>query len=125
MSCLVDLLRKGEGFGDATQLPVSAIGFDGLLMVALQLFLVEFQCFLLGSLGGIGHITLVRFLDTIDITLESATDEDFTEEGSSFLIFQTVDGEDFSALYISQTKDLLDFSKPFLELALIQKHRHI
>ena len=31
--------------------------------------LIEFQCLLLSSLGGVGHIALVRFLHTIDLSL--------------------------------------------------------
>ena len=74
-------------------------------MVTLQLFLVELQGFLLGSLGGVGHIALMGFFHSKDRTDRTTTDEDFTEEATPFLVLQTVDGEDFLAIDICQAKD--------------------
>ena len=67
MTCLVDLLGEGEGFADAGECPVLTVLLDGLLMVAPQLSLVEFEGFLLSSLRGVCHIALVRLFDSIDI----------------------------------------------------------
>ena len=39
-----------------------------MLKVTLQLFLVEFQGFLLGSLGGVGHIALMGLVHSKDRT---------------------------------------------------------
>ena len=96
-----------------------------MLMVALQLFLVEFQSFLFCSLGGIGHIALVRFFYTKHASNTSSADEDFSEEASAFLVFKAVDGEDLLAVHICQTQDCLDFVEAFSELALVKQHHHI
>ena len=49
-----------------------------MLMVALQLFLVEFQRFLFCSLGGIGHIALVRFLNSKHASDTSSSEDEKT-----------------------------------------------
>ena len=43
MAGLIDFLGKFKRFGDAAGIPVPAVCFDGLLVAALQLLLVEFQ----------------------------------------------------------------------------------
>lgn len=67
VSCLIDFLSEGETLADARPVPVTAVGFEGLLMVASQLSLVEFQRFLLCSFRGVGHVALSWFLNAIDI----------------------------------------------------------
>jgi hypothetical protein len=46
----------------------------------------------------------------------SSTDKHFTEEGTTFLVLQTVDGEDLLAVHIRKAKDSLDLSKRSLNL---------
>ena len=94
-------------------------------MVTLQLFLVELQGFLLGSLRGVGHITLMRFFHTKDCSYRATTDEDLSEEAASFLVLQAIDGEDFLAIDIGQTKDGFNLIKSLTELRLVKQHHHI
>lgn len=114
LTFFVDKLGKGQGLADTTEVPVSAVGFDGFLMGALQLSLVELQGFLLGSLGGIGHIALARFLDSEDFADLATTDEHFSKEGTSIFVVQSVDGEDLLAIYIGQTQYLLNLTETLL-----------
>ena len=65
------------------------------------------------------------FFDSKDGSNTSTTDEYFTEETASFLVFQSIDGENLFAVHISQTKDSLDFIKSLTELALVKQHHHI
>ena len=67
----------------------------------------------------------MRLFHTIHITCLSSPDKNFTEETASFLILQTVDGEDFLAVHIGQTEYSLDGVESFLELALVEQHHHI
>ena len=96
-----------------------------MLMVALQLFLVELQGFLLSSLGGIGHIALVRFFYTKHASDTSSSDKDFSEEASAFLVFKAVDGEDLLAVHICHTQDCLDLVETLTELALVKQHHNV
>ena len=91
----------------------------------MEFFLVEFQGFFFGSFGSIGHITFSWFFYTKYATGGSSTYEDFSKETSSRLILQAIDGEDFLAIYIGQTKDSLDIIEAFLKLALVKEHDHI
>ena len=86
MTGLVDTLGKRQGLANAAELPVPTVGFNGFLMGTPQFFLVELQGFLLGSLGGVGHIALPGFFDTEDFTDLTTTNKDFPEEGSSILV---------------------------------------
>ena len=72
-------------------------------MATLQLSLIEFQCFLLGSLGGVGHIALMRLLHTIDSARRATSDKHLTEETASFLVLQSVDRENLLAIDIGQS----------------------
>ena len=67
----------------------------------------------------------MRLLHAIHITGLPSPDEYFTEETASFLVLQTVDGEDFLAVYIGQTEYRLDGIEAFFELALVEQHHHI
>ena len=86
LSLLVHKLGKWQGLTNTTEVPIAAIGFDGFLMGAPKLFLVELQGFFLGSLGGVGHIALPGFFDTEDFTDLTTTNKYFPEEGSSILV---------------------------------------
>ena len=72
-------------------------------MSALQFMLIEFQCLLLSSLGGVGHIALVRLLHTIHSARRSTSDKHLTEETSSLLVIQAVDSEYLLAIHIRQS----------------------
>ena len=89
-------------------------------MRALQLRFVELQSLLLGAFSGVGHVAFMRFLHTIHIAGTSSTDKHFSEEATAFFILQSVDGEDFLAIHIGQTKDRFDGIKAFFELALVK-----
>ncbi len=67
MTTGIDLTGKLQRLADTTALPIPYKGFDGFLMVTLQLSLVELQSFLLSLLSGIAHITFARLLDAEDI----------------------------------------------------------
>ena len=125
MPGLVDFLRKWQRLADSASVPISAIGFNSLLMAAFQFFLVELQCFLLSSFGGIGHVTLMRLFYSKDCRILSSTDENLTEEASTFLILKSVDGEYLSTIDLGESKYSLDLIEPFLEFALIQEHNDI
>ena len=83
MAGLIDFLGKFKRFGDAAGIPVPAVCFDGLLVAAFQLTLIEFQRFLLGSLGGVGHLALMRFFYAINTAGTASADEYFSEETAS------------------------------------------
>ena len=70
-------------------------------MVAFQFSLVELQGFLLGSFCGVSHVAFMGFFDSKDGSNTSTTDEYLTEETASFLVFQSVDGENLLAVNIS------------------------
>src|SRR5574344_990436 len=125
MTGLVDFLRKRQGLADSASVPIPTICFDSLLMTAFQFLLVELQCFLLGTLSGIGHVALMRFFDSKDRCILTSTDKNLSEETSTFLVFKSVDGEDLSTIHLGESKDSLDFIESFLELALIEEHNHI
>ena len=99
MSCLVDFLGESKGFDDARLVPVPHIGFYGFLMGAFQFRFVEFQGFFLCPFRRVGHIAFSRLLDSVHIADNSSTDEDFTEESTSFLVVQTIDGEDLTTFF--------------------------
>src|SRR5574344_2311236 len=94
-------------------------------MVTLQLFLVELQGFLLGSLSGVGHIALMGLFHSQDRTDRTTTDEDFPEEAAPFLVLQTVDGEDFLAIDIVQSNDGFYLIETLAELCLVEQHHDI
>src|SRR5574344_549334 len=120
MSRLIDLLGERQRFADAAAVPVPTVGFDGLLVVATEFRFVQFQGILLGSFRGVGHIALMRFLDTIDGSDLASSDEDLTEEAAPFLILQPVDGEDLLAVNLSQAEDGLNLIETLPELALVK-----
>ena len=94
-------------------------------MGTLQFCFIQLQCLLLCSFRRIGHIALPRFLDTEDITDKSTADEHFTEESTTFLVFQTVDGEYLTTLHISKSKNSLDVIETLLEFSLVKQHNNI
>ena len=60
----------------------------------MELVVVEHQTFFLNLLCRVGHITLMGFLHADNEADITALDEDFLELATSFLVLQTVDGED-------------------------------
>lgn len=118
MTCLVDLLGERQRLGDTRKFPIATVGLDSVLVVTLQLFLVELQSLLFGSLGGVGHIAFMRLFDSENSSYGSTSDEDFAEETSTLLVLKSVDGEDLLTVNIGQAKDCLDLVKTLSELAL-------
>jgi hypothetical protein len=58
----------------------------------------------------------MRFFYAINTTCTTSTDENFTEETASFLIFKPVDGEYLLAVHVCKSKDCLDGIKAFTNL---------
>ena len=95
-------LGKLDRFLNATALPVLAIDTDGFLKVTMELVVIEHQTFFLNLLRRVGHITLMGFLHADNEADITALDEDFLELATSFLVLQTVDGEDLLDICLGQ-----------------------
>ena len=121
----VDLLGERQGRGDPAAVPVPAVGLDGRPVVAAQTGLVDLERLLLGALGGVGHVALMRLLDSVDGAPLPAPDEDLAEETPPVFVLQPVDREDLLAIHLSEAEDGLDLVEPFAELALVEEHHHV
>ena len=93
-ACSLDFLGKLDRLSDTASIPILAITTDGFLKVTVQLVMVEHQAFLLNLLGGVGHITLMGFLNADNHAVVTTLDENFLELTTAFLVLQSVDGED-------------------------------
>ena len=122
---LHDMLGELQGLTHATATEITDKGLDSLLVVTAELTLVELQGFLLDLLGGVGHITLNRLLDTEDITFRATLDEDFLEGTAAVLVVKTVDGEELLTVIVGKGKGLTDLVELVLELALVKEHEDI
>lgn len=77
---------------------------------------VEFECLLFGTFSGIGHVALAWFLHSENISDCATADEYLPEELPAILVLKAVDGENFLAVNIGKTQNLLNLVKAFLKL---------
>ena len=83
---LVDFLGEGQCVGEAAGFPVGTVAGYCLLVRAAKPALVELQCLLLDSLGGVGHITFVRLFHTINSAGRASADKYLAEEAATVLV---------------------------------------
>ena len=117
-------MGKLDRFLNATALPVLAIDTDGFLKVTMELVVIEHQTFFLNLLCRVGHIAFMGFLHTNDKADIATFDEDFLELATSFLVLQTVDGEDLLDICLSQCQCVGNRRELLLELALVKENEN-
>ena len=90
----------------------------------MELVVIEHQALFLNLLRRVGHITLMGFLHTNDEADIATLDEDFLELTTSFLVLQTVDGEDLLDICLGQCQRIGNGRKLLFELTLVKENKH-
>ena len=90
----------------------------------MKLVVIEHQTFFLNLLRRVGHIALMGFLHTNDKADIATLDEDLLELATSFLVLQTVDGEDLLDICLGQCQRIGNRCELLLELALVKEDEH-
>ena len=80
--------------------------------------------FLLDFLRRIGHIALARLFHANDKADITTLDKDFLELSATFLVLQTVDGEDLLLVGLCQGQGIGNRRELLLELALVEQDKH-
>ena len=121
---LVDFSCEIEILGDTGFLAVNLNMCDCLLHGAVVTE-IDFQRFLLGSLGGVCPVTFRRFLDAVHIRVLTTAYPYLLEIIAVVMVVQGIDGEYLLTLNRGKTENGGNILISVLELRLVEKYLHV